>query len=149
MKSVRVLWAALAALVVMLVALVAFGQTAVNPDDPVGLIGAIAAAFKGGSWFLVGALAGVLLVWVLRKVAGLGADKVSWLHWAKWFTTDRGGAVLAFATMLLVTLATALMSGTAMSLRLLLQAVVAAVGTIGTFTLGKKVAAPSDKPSGG
>ena len=105
-----------------------------DPGDPVSIVKEIIGAGKAGQWWMLGALICVLLIWVSRMLLG---------KFIPWFTTDRGGAVLALIIGLLSALAATLASGKP-SWAAIADGVKLALVAIGTFVSVKKIVAPSD-----
>lgn len=115
----------------------------VKPDDPKGAAEVLKGAMHGSNWRLV-VLAGLLLaVLMLRKVGGwflppaLGA----------WVNSDRGGATLALLVGTLTVLVNGMIAGGRFEAQLLIDGVLAAATTAGSFNLAKRLAAPSDLPA--
>lgn len=87
-------------------------------------------ALGSKNWSLL-ACAGVLAVVYLGRRIGAG-------FWP-WLRSDAGGVVLSFTTAVLLTLASALSTGTPFSLSLLVGAILTAAGASGFWTWGKKL----------
>ena len=105
------------------------------PLDPGAIVAGLLSALTAKNWIVLVGFAGVGVVYLVRAYA-----LPSWA-WAK---TDRGGAVVALVTALLLTVATELTLGI-MSLATIYDAVVAALVQAGLFNLLKKILWPADK----
>lgn len=109
-------------------------------ETPTGILQMLLDAVKSGQWLLVGSLGLVVLVWALRQFGG---------KWMPFLKTDRGGALLAVASGLCTYTATALISGAAFSLQMLLAGLEMGVTAAGGYAILKKLFFPSDQKSGG
>ena len=112
----------------------------VKPDDPKGAATVMQQAMHTSNWRLV-VLGGLLLaVLLLRKMGG-------WFLPAKagaWINSDRGGATLALLAGVLTVVINGLIAGGSFDPQLLIDGVLAAATTAGSFTLAKRLAKPSD-----
>lgn len=118
------------------------GPEAAQPDpvadaeeDPFSVLGKLVKSAKEGNWRLVASLVLALMMVGLAKAR----DKV------KWFSGDRGGAVLVMLLALGGALASALASDMALNFQLFLGAAGIAWASVGGYTWFKKLFWPSDK----
>jgi len=111
-------------------------QVAPSPDELGGFVEAVAKAVGAKDWRLLGGLASILVVWVLRKFL---APHV------KWFGTDRGGACMALIVGVLGAVGHVLMSSQPWGFQMISDAVVMAVTAAGGWAMMKKLVSPSDK----
>jgi hypothetical protein len=102
--------------------------------DPIGALLSLVEAVRGGQWRLVASLALGLLMFGLAKVR----DKV------KWFSGDRGGAVLVGVLALAGALSTALASDASIDWRLFLGAAGVMWTAVGGYTWIKRLIWPQD-----
>jgi hypothetical protein len=110
-------------------------QAPAVPVDPGTIVAGLLSALAAKNWIVLVGFAGVGVVYVVRSYA-----LPSWA-WAK---TDRGGAVVALGTALLLTVATELTLGI-VSLATIYDAVIASLVQAGLFNLLKKLLWPADK----
>jgi hypothetical protein len=102
--------------------------------DPLGTVGEIVKAARGGQWRLVAALALGLAMFGLGKVRGR----------VKWFAGDRGGAVLVLLLALGGGFASALATSAPLDWRLVSGALSIGLTAAGGFNVLKKIAFPKD-----
>jgi hypothetical protein len=118
--------------VVLLFPLVALAAQATIPDP--SQLEAFATfalnAVQSGNYSLVAALGVIAAVYALRR---FGGGRIPFL------ATDRGGALLVIITSVAGALATAFAAGTAVSLPLVISALVVALKAAGGFSLAKKL----------
>jgi len=111
----------------------------VKPDDPKGAAEVVRGAMRTSNWRLV-VLGGLLLtVLLLRKVGGFLPAKA-----AACVNSDRGGAALALAAGILTVVINGLIAGGTFDPQTLIDGVLAAATTAGSFNLAKRLAKPSD-----
>jgi hypothetical protein len=91
---------------------------------------ALYSAIQGRQWALVGVLAVVALVYAART---WGGTLLPWLR------SDRGGAALALLAGIFGALATALLSGTALTPLVVLDGVVLGIGAAGGYSVVRKL----------
>ena len=114
----------------------------VKPDDVQGVANTIKGAMRSSNWRLA-VIAGLLLtVLLLRRIGGffLPAKAGSWVN------SDRGGAFLALMAGVLTVGVNGLVAGGGFNSQLLIDGVLAAATTAGSFNLINRLAAPSDLP---
>lgn len=97
-----------------------------TPDDPGAFLAALLAAVQGGQWVVVSILAAIGLVYVARR---FGAKYVPFL------ATRRGGAVLLLLASVLTSLAVPVLSGTALTLKVIIDVIVTGIGAAGGRTI--------------
>lgn len=114
----------------------ALGQPVTVPDPGTNAGGFIAELFKfvmSGQWSLVVGAALVLVVHVLRKLPNpLGWGWIAWLKDNKW-----GGWLVSFGASAIGALATALLAGQTVTLKLVFMALANALTASGIFELAK------------
>lgn len=129
-----------------LVAATALGQdggVVPLPDpDPLALGRDAVTALMSKQWLFALIPIINLLVWLIRKLA----PAIPWLG------TDRGGAIVAILTGVALPIVTAIITGQALNVGLVVTIISVMTSSIGVFVAGKKIIAPSDKvtvPGGG
>lgn len=103
-------------------------------EDPLSTLGELVSAVRAGNWRLAIALGLGLLMFA----AGKFRDKV------KWFSGDRGGAVLVMALALAGAVSTALVSSASLDWKLFLGAAGVAWTAVGGYTWAKRLIWPKD-----
>lgn len=97
-----------------------------SPDDPGAFLTALLAAVQGGQWLVVGILATIGIVYLARR---FGAKYVPFL------ATRRGGALLLLLSSIVSALAVPLLSGTALTLNVIIDVLITGVGAAGGRTI--------------
>ena len=124
--------------------------TAVDPGDPAGVAGLLVRALRQQSWSLAMAATFVLLVLLLRwssgRLAAMLPGRLGWFF--GWWTTDRGGAVLALLSGAGGALWVALAAGQRVSLELMIGGIGAGITAAGGWTVGKRLLRPRDQAAG-
>lgn len=105
---------------------------AASPEelDPVAVAKLIVDAIGSKNWALLGCAGVLAAVYLARR---FGAAFWPWLR------TDAGGVALSFMSAVLLTLVSALSTGTSFSLSLLIGAVLTAASASGFWTWGRKL----------
>jgi len=119
----------------------AVNVSAANVDvgaDPVGFFKSTYDAAKSGQWWMLVSLIVIGLVWAARK----------WAKKIDFFTTDRGGALLAISVGILGGMAHGILADGTPTLAMLTESIKVTVGAIGGYAGLKKVLFPSDKAAG-
>ena len=105
-------------------------------DDMSGVTGTITKAIDTSNWRVVATAALLFLIWVLRAI---GAK-----FW-KFIGTDRGGALLALVSGVLVALINGWASGKTFSITWVIQGIEMGVSAAGGWVVAKRLISPSDK----
>jgi hypothetical protein len=105
-------------------------------DDMSGVTGTITKAIDTSNWRVVATAALLFLIWVLRAI---GAK-----FW-KFIGTDRGGALLALISGVLVALINGWASGKTFSITWVIQGIEMGVSAAGGWVVAKRLISPTDK----
>jgi hypothetical protein len=105
-------------------------------DDMSGVTGTITKAIDTSNWRIVATAALLFIIWVLRAI---GAK-----FW-KFIGTDRGGALLALISGVLVALINGWASGKTFSITWVIQGIEMGVSAAGGWVVAKRLISPSDK----
>ncbi len=124
-------------LVVLALVLIPFAAlAALDPSDPLSIVGTIISAFGSKSYVALAGAVIIGVVWALRSFGG---------KYIPFFRTDRGGATLVLACAVL-SAASSVLLGSGFSWSALVDGVLSAFVAAGGFSVVKKLAAPSDAP---
>jgi hypothetical protein len=115
----------------------------IKPNDPQGTAAVIKGAMHTSNWRLA-VIGGLLLaVLLLRRIGGFCLPAKA----GDWVNSDRGGATLALAAGVLTVGVNGCIAGGGFNPQLLVDGVLAAATTAGTFNLTKRLVKPSDLPA--